>query len=96
MLIDASDAITGGAKRDHALKNAGVWDNRIPLFRSALARCSSAHLRMLLYQAAAVDRGIKGMRQANVWDEMVTLILSFAGHQTLQPINIKLLLAPKN
>jgi DNA polymerase-3 subunit delta len=96
VLIDASDAITGGAKRDHALKNAGVWDNRIPLFRSALARCSSAHLRMLLYQAAAVDRGIKGMRQANVWDEMVTLILSFAGHQTLQPINIKLLLAPKN
>ncbi len=96
VLIDVSDAIAGGQQRDHALKSAGIWEKRIPLFRNALARCSSAHLRMLLYQAAAIDRGIKGVRQADVWDEMVTLTLSFAGHQTLQPSNIKLLITPRH
>ena len=47
---------------------------------------------MLLRQAGAIDRGIKGMRDANIWDEIATLVLSFAGSQTLQPSNIKILL----
>ena len=63
-----------------------------PLFRGALQRLRPAHLRMLLRQAGAIDRGIKGMRSADVWDEMATLVLSFAGSLTLQPGNIKLLL----
>jgi len=32
------------------------------------------------------------MRKADIWDEMATLVLSFAGSQTLQPGNIKVLL----
>ena len=64
----------------------------MPLFRKALQRSSAAHLRMLLYQAGAIDRGIKGMRKADVWDEITTLVLSFAGSQTLRPSNIKLLI----
>jgi DNA polymerase-3 subunit delta len=47
---------------------------------------------MLLYQAGAIDRGIKGMRKADVWDEITTLVLSFTGSQTLKPSNIKLLI----
>ncbi len=40
----------------------------MPLFRGALKRLRPAHLRMLLRQAGAIDRGIKGMRKANVWE----------------------------
>ena len=49
---------------------------------------------MLLYQAGALDRGIKGMRKADIWDELTTLVLSLAGSQTLKPSNVKLLIAP--
>jgi DNA polymerase-3 subunit delta len=94
ILIKASEQISRGESRDWALKNAGVWEKRLPLFRSAIQRCSAAHLRMLLYQASAIDRGIKGMRKADVWDELTTLVLSLAGSQTLKPRNIKLLIAP--
>ena len=94
ILIKASEHISRGESRDWALKNAGVWEKRLPLFRSAIQRCSAAHLRMLLYQAGAIDRGIKGMRKADIWDELTTLVLSLAGSQTLKPANIKLLIAP--
>ena len=92
ILVKASEQVNRGAHSDAALKSAGVWDKRIPLFRSALSRLSPAHLRMLLHQAGAIDRGIKGQRQADVWEEITTLVLSLAGSQTLQPANIKVLL----
>tara|TARA_B100000768_G_scaffold56124_1_gene54614 strand:+ start:9303 stop:10349 length:1047 start_codon:yes stop_codon:yes gene_type:complete len=94
ILIKASEQISRGENRDWALKNAGVWEKRLPLFRTAIQRCSAAHLRMLLYQAGALDRGIKGMRKADIWDELTTLVLSLAGSQTLKPSNVKLLIAP--
>ena len=47
---------------------------------------------MLARQASAIDRGIKGMREADIWDELAALVLSFAGSQTLRPANIKVLL----
>ena len=94
ILIKASEKISRGENRDWALKNAGVWEKRLPLFRTAIQRCSAAHLRMLLYQAGALDRGIKGMRKADIWDELTTLVLSLAGSQTLKPSNVKLLIAP--
>ena len=94
ILIKASEQISRGENRDWGLKNAGVWEKRLPLFRTAIQRCSAAHLRMLLYQAGAIDRGIKGMRKADIWDELTTLVLSLAGSQTLKPSNVKLLIAP--
>jgi DNA polymerase-3 subunit delta len=92
ILLKTSEKIADGESRDWALKNSGVWEKRLPLFRHAIQRCSAAHLRMLLHQAGAIDRGIKGMRKADVWDEMTTLVLSLAGSQTLKPSNIKLLI----
>lgn len=92
ILVKASDLVAGGEHSDWALKNSGVWEKRLPLFKGALQRLRPAHLRMLLRQAGAIDRGIKGMREADVWDELATLVLSFAGSQTLQPSNIKILL----
>ena len=94
ILVKASEQVARGEHSDWALKNSGVWDKRMTLFRRALQRNKPAHLRMFLYQAGAIDRGIKGMRKADVWDEMATLVLSIAGSQTLQPGNIKILLQP--
>lgn len=92
ILIKASEQISQGQQRDQALRNSGVWEKRIPIFRHALKRCSPALLRMLLYQVAAIDRGIKGIRRADIWDEITMLVLSFAGTQTLKPATIKLLI----
>lgn len=94
ILVKASEQVARGEQSDWALKNSGVWDKRMTLFRRALQRNKPAHLRMFLYQAGAIDRGIKGMRKADIWDEMATLVLSIAGNQTLQPGNIKILLQP--
>lgn len=91
ILTKASEQVSQGVHSDSALKSAGVWDKRIPLFRGALRRLSPAYLRMLVHQAGAIDRGIKGQRKADIWDELTTLVLSLAGTQTLQPKNIKLL-----
>ena len=91
-LNKASHQILLGNSKDKALKSAGVWDKRIPIFRKALSRLSAAHLRMLMHQASAIDRGVKGLRQADIWDELTTLVLSFAGSQTLHPKNVKTLL----
>jgi len=92
ILLVASEQIEQGAHSDSALKSAGVWDKRIPLFRGALRRLRPAYLRMLLYQAGAIDRSIKGQRKGDIWDELTTLVLSMAGSQTLQPSSIKILL----
>jgi len=91
-LSKASQQVEDGAHSDRALKNAGVWDRRIPLFRKALKRLSPAHLRMLMHQTSAIDRAVKGLRKADIWDELVTLVLSLSGTHTLHPKNIKLLL----
>jgi len=92
VLSKASQQVAQGDHSDRALKNAGVWDRRISLFRKALQRLKPAHLRMLMHQASAIDRGIKGLRKADIWDELATLVLSLSGSQTLHPKNIKLLL----
>lgn len=92
ILVKASDEIVKGAQQDRALKSAGVWDKRIPIFRQALKRCSAPHLRMLLYQASAIDRAIKGMRKADIWEELTTLVLSLSGVQALKPHNVKLMI----
>lgn len=92
-LLNASEQIATGDRSDYALKKSGVWEKRVPLFQSTLQRCSSAQLRMLLHQAAAIDRGIKGLRDAAVWDELLTLALSIAGCQIIPPVTVKLLLS---
>ena len=88
-LIKASQLIAGGESIDGALSQAGVWKSNLSSMRLVVKRCSSAHLRMLLYQASAIDRGVKGLRESNIWDELTTLILSLSGSQILRPMTIK-------
>ena len=88
-LIKASQLIAGGESINSALSQAGVWKSNLSSMRLVIKRCSSAHLRMLLYQASAIDRGVKGLRESNIWDELTTMIISLSGSQILRPMNIK-------
>ena len=74
------------------LKENGIWEKRIPVFLSALRRLRGTHLRMLISQASAIDRGIKGMRRSNVWHELSLLALSITGVHAISPNNIKILI----
>jgi DNA polymerase-3 subunit delta len=70
------------AKRDsadYALKQAGVWQNRLPLYKSCLARHSTDRFNRLLQRCAKIDGITKGQQQGNVWDELQTLGFLLAG-----------------
>jgi DNA polymerase-3 subunit delta len=70
------------AKRDsadYALKQAGVWQNRLPLYKSCLARHSTDRFNRLLQRCAKIDGITKGQQPGNVWDELQTLGYLLAG-----------------
>jgi len=64
-LVSASPSIA-----DAALRKAGVWQNRLPLFKRCLSRHSNRGLRQLLKRCARADQVAKGMQSGNVWDEL--------------------------
>jgi DNA polymerase-3 subunit delta len=70
-LLAAVSANPGSA--DYALKQSGVWQNRLPLYKSCLARHSTARLNRLLQRCAKIDGITKGQQPGNVWDELQTL-----------------------
>ena len=70
------------AKRDAAdyvLKQSGVWQNRLPLYKSCLARHSTDRFNRMLQRCAKIDGITKGQQQGNVWDELQTLGYLLAG-----------------
>mgnify|MGYP003700487945 CR=1 FL=1 len=92
-LLGAQLAAEQGNPLEGALKKQGVWDKRLPLVKGALRRLKPAQLRLLLRQAAAIDRAIKGLRMADPWEELASLVLGFAGSASLGPRSIKLAIA---
>jgi DNA polymerase-3 subunit delta len=78
---------------DAALKRHGVWDKRQPLVKSALRRLKPGHLRLLLRQGAALDRAIKGMRKSDPWEDLASLVLSFAGTPSLSAQSTRMAIA---
>ena len=58
---------------------AGVWQNRLALYKSALARHSSARLKQLLQRCAKIDGITKGQQPGNVWDELQAVGYLLAG-----------------
>jgi DNA polymerase-3 subunit delta len=58
------------ASAEYTLKRAGVWSNRISLFKSCLARHNARSVHVMLKRCALVDRVIKGVSEGNVWDEL--------------------------
>lgn len=91
-LVQISQASAQGIAFDRAAQAAGIWNKRQPLIQTALRRLKPSQLQQLLRKANGIDRAIKGMRQADPWDELLDLTLNLAGVQSLQPANERLAL----
>jgi DNA polymerase-3 subunit delta len=66
-------AVSGNrSAADYVLKQAGVWQNRLPLYKSCLSRHSTKRLSRMLQRCAKIDEITKG-QPGNVWDELQTL-----------------------
>lgn len=89
-LVQIATAIQQGKSIDIAAKQAGIRDKRLPLIRAALQRLKPGQLQMLLRKANAIDKAIKGMRNAQPWDELLDLLLNLAGVNSLHPANDRL------
>lgn len=90
VLVQASEARQYQDTADNVFKKNRVFDKRQPLLKSALRRLKPAHLRILLRQAALVDRTCKGMRAGDPWEELTALVLAAAGSPTLSPQSVRL------
>ncbi len=89
-LVQISQAVSQGKHFDWAAKQAGVWDKRQPLIQGALRRLKPGHLQLLLRKANGIDKAVKGMRNAEPWDELLDLVLNLAGVMSLNPLNERL------
>lgn len=56
-----------------ALRDARVWGVRQKLVERAVRRFTPAFAERALRQAAQIDRLVKGLRQGDVWDELLQL-----------------------
>ncbi|GAB3092694.1 DNA polymerase III subunit delta [Aestuariicella hydrocarbonica] len=92
-LIQISHAMQQGQAFDRAAKSAGVWDKRKPLVQAATRRLKLTQLQMLLRKANGIDKAIKGLRNADAWDELMDLTLNLSGTFSLSPSVQKLTLA---
>ena len=81
-----------GEGTDAAFARLHVWDKRKPLLRKALRRLTPARLALLMRQAGAIDRAVKGLRDAPVWEELTALALAFGGVDSLAPGSVRVLL----
>jgi len=68
------------AKVDQVMTQMRVWQKRKPLIKKALMRTGPRKWQALLCNAAHADQVIKGQATGNVWDELLQLCLSLAGH----------------
>lgn len=83
----AAEAQAQGAGIDAALKSAGVWANRQPDLKLALARHSTRAWLGFVADVARIDRTIKGREGGDVWDAFERLCgeIADAGHSPAIP-----------
>ena len=67
-----------GANLGNALRDMRVRKDRQGLIESAARRLKSPHIERAIQQAARLDKTIKGLRQGDVWDELLQIGLRFA------------------
>ncbi|OGS96812.1 MAG: DNA polymerase III subunit delta [Gallionellales bacterium RBG_16_56_9] len=67
-----------GGNINNALRDARVWGPRLGSIESAVRRLKFPHIERAMLQAARLDKIIKGLRQGDVWDELLQLGLRFA------------------
>lgn len=91
-LNQIAQATAQGKSFELAARQAGIWEKRQPLIQNALRRFKPAQLQQMLRKANAIDKSIKGMRNAEPWDELLDLVLNLAGVQSLNNQNERLTL----
>jgi DNA polymerase-3 subunit delta len=67
-----------GDNISNAMRDARVWGSRQGLIETASRRLKFPHIERTIQQAARLDKTIKGLRQGDVWDELLQLGLRFA------------------
>jgi DNA polymerase-3 subunit delta len=67
-----------GGNITNALRDARVWGSRQGLIETAARRLKFPNIERAILQAARLDKTIKGLRQGDVWDELLQLGLRFA------------------
>jgi DNA polymerase-3 subunit delta len=77
-LCKVLQATQRGGNISNALRDARVWGSRQGLIETAARRLKLPHIERAIQQAARLDKTIKGLRQGDVWDELLQLGLRFA------------------
>ncbi len=90
ILMNIAQATQQGQSFTWAAKNAGVWDKRQALVEQAYKRLHYKKIAVLLRQANGIDKAIKGLRDANVWNELMELVLNLSGTQAINLSNQRL------
>lgn len=72
-LAKVSRALQQNGNLSGALRDARVWGVRQKPVERAVRRFTPAFAERALRQAAQIDRLVKGLRQGDVWDELLQL-----------------------
>jgi DNA polymerase-3 subunit delta len=72
-LAKVSRAMQQSGNLASALRDARVWGIRQKLVERAVRRFTPTFAERALRQAAQIDRLVKGLRQGDVWDELLQL-----------------------
>jgi DNA polymerase-3 subunit delta len=72
-LAKVSRAMQQGGNLAGALRDARVWGAKQKLIERSIRRFTPTFAERALRQAAQIDRLIKGLRQGDVWDELLQL-----------------------
>ncbi len=75
---------------ERALAELGVWESRRGRFRVAAERVGARRAVLLLSQLGAADRAIKGVRNAEPWDDLEDILLGLCGQDAIHPMNLRI------
>lgn len=70
-----------GERIDQAMGRLRIWQSHQPFVRRAVGRYSAAELARLVGRAAEVDRIVKGVERAPVWEAVTALVLELLAPQ---------------
>jgi len=71
-------AMQRGSNLNTAVRDARIWGASVGLVENAARRLKFPHIERAMQQAARLDKTIKGLRNGDVWDELLQLGLRFA------------------
>lgn len=77
-LCKVLQAVQRGGNPGNAMRDMRVRKDKQGLIETAARRLKFPHLERSIQQAARLDKTIKGLRQGDVWDELLQLGLRFA------------------